>query len=210
MSSRRSLRPTRWTTHNSQATAVWDTVSHVSAGVVFSNTNHTALCGAGVGLSPGAATKLIAAGQKIYFEGTLDVSAADGNTGFGVGNASNTWTTGNFLGISANGIGYYDDGFITTNNVGFNTGAVPVQGNTICVAVIGGSKIWFRINGGNWLNDVIGNQNPATGVGGRDISGMGNVYPAYSLIGTGTRTQYTGNFGGPFLFTMPSGFTYLT
>jgi hypothetical protein len=57
------------------------------------------------------------------------------------------------------------------------------------------------------LNDVIGNQNPATNTGGIDISTMGDVYPAYNVRNTGSGDMQTVSFGPAFAFAPPAGFT---
>jgi hypothetical protein len=87
----------------------------------------------------------------------------------------------------------------------------PNNGDTVCVAVdMTNKRIWFRINNGNWNDNVT--YNPATNVGGQDISSVFSSAAAYpflygnSIFGTGDMVM-TSNFGASsFTFTVPSGF----
>lgn len=63
--------------------------------------------------------------------------------------------------------GYQSSGSVLLNNVVVATLAAYVANSNIGVAVNPLTQlIWFRVNGGNWNNDVIANQNPATNTGG--------------------------------------------
>jgi hypothetical protein len=170
--------------------------------IELSNGNLTALCGAGKGYSAGASDTFILAGQRIYFEIHLDVLAQVGSTSAGIANALNTYAVGEYLGKSNNSIGYFDDGTVIRNNATIATYSVPTVGNTIGVAVKGGDMVWFSLNG------VWQGADPNTFTGGIDISTLGDVAPAYNVVGTIGRTQITVNFGATaFKYPLPSGYT---
>jgi hypothetical protein len=66
---------------------------------------------------------------------------------------------------------------------------------------------WFRLNGGNWNGNAT--YDPATNVGGVDISSVFGVHAAYPYQSLNANGVYvTANFGGTsFLYTMPTGFS---
>jgi hypothetical protein len=182
---------------------VWSSVTKEAA-IVLSNGGLTALCGTGRSYSPGACDTFITAGQLIYFEVHLDVLSQLGATAVGIANASNSYALGQYLGRSNNSIGYFDDGTLIRNDVTLATFTVPVVGDTIGVAVKSGDKAWFRLNG------VWQSGDPNTLTGGTDISTLGDVNPAYSVVGTVVETQNTANFGATALQSAkPTGFSTL-
>jgi len=146
---------------------------------------------------------------KHYYELTLTgvVNAANMITGI----ANSTESLTGFCGQSTNSIGYQASGGVVYINGSPTTGSpiqTSVESDVLCVAVdLGNSKIWYRTNGGNWNNDVIGNQNPATNTGGISISGLaaGPYFPCAS--GHSHFDAWTANFGGSaYAQTPPSGF----
>jgi hypothetical protein len=107
--------------------------------------------------------------QPSYGEFTLTTLTGVPRVGISTLNAPQTTTleNGNYC------LGYDPTGAVKMNNVTLATIATWVQGNRIDVAVHPTMKlIWFRVAGGNWNNDVIANQDPATNTGGIDFSGM--------------------------------------
>jgi hypothetical protein len=78
------------------------------------------------------------------------------------------------------------------------------SGDTIDVAVsVNNSKIWIRVNGGNWNNSPT--DNPATGTGGQGIlGGLTSFYPVLCPSYEGTMTILNNATYG-----VPSGFTLL-
>jgi hypothetical protein len=181
-------------------TTTWSATTKESH-IILSNGNLTALCGAGQSYSPGACDTFITSGQTIYFEVRFDVLAQAGATAAGIANASNTYSSGQYLGITNNAIGYFDDGTVIRNNATIATYSVPAQGDTIGVAVKSGDKLWLSLNG------VWQSGDPNTLTDGIDISSLGDVAPAYSVVGTSTQTQNTANFGATVLaHTAPTGF----
>lgn len=134
-----------------------------------------------------------------------------GQTGIGLASASTSLTGSSNLGSSgqdstsvstSGGVRVSPAGQVIANNIPLNYG----PGETVMIAVdLDASLVWFRTSGSNWNNS--GTANPATGVGGVDISAIsGTLYPSVQLRGSGD--QMTANFGASaFVHTIPSGFT---
>ncbi len=92
------------------------------------------------------------------------------------------------LGAEAFTLGYRSGGTVVRNNATVATLAAYVAGDRIDMAVDPfNSLVWFRVNGGNWNNNVL--NDPATGVGGIDFSGIGvgRIVPAVGFSATGAR-----------------------
>lgn len=87
-----------------------------------------------------------------------------------------------FLGQDAKGLGYYSNAGVYNNGSQLATYATFASGQLACVAIdLGNRKAWWRLGtGGNWNNDVIGNQNPATNTGGQTVP-AGTIYPAVCI-----------------------------
>jgi hypothetical protein len=97
---------------------------------------------------------------------------------------------------------------------GANLVATGIDTPYLAIAVdIGNNKLWaYNPVTGKWNNDVIANQNPATGTGGFSISGItsgGAIYPGFSGYNGGAQDQCTINGGNSasFVYSVPSGFT---
>src|SRR6202022_270703 len=104
---------------------------------------------------------------KYYFEVTATTLVTPGATGIGAVNASETISADLYLGQSNNSIGYFGNGTVLINTVLITTLATYAQGNTVSIAIDRTANLaWFRVNAGGWNNDILANQNPATGVGG--------------------------------------------
>lgn len=182
----------------------WDPASK-SAHALLSNGNLTATGDGTVGNFIGLATSSISGTQKNYLETTADVLVST-SPGFGLANVSESLA--NFLGATANSIGYFDNGQVFFNNTLVTTIATYTTGNVIGTAVdFALGKVWWRVNGGNWNNDIIANQNPATGTGGISIGVAGTVFPAYNL---NTNAATTARFSsGSWGTAAPAGFVQL-
>lgn len=191
------------------STSTWS-VTNKNASVALSNGNRTAT-GAGTTnvYRAGRSDTSITGTQKMYWECHIDsLTGTIGESAVGVCNVSNTFDDGAYLGVQATAMAYYDDGTVIQNNATLTTLAVPVAGNTICIALDrGNNKIWFRIGNGGWNNDVIANQNPASNIGGLSTSTMGDVFPAYSVRLDVAASAYT--LTATLLFAKPAGFTGL-
>jgi hypothetical protein len=144
---------------------------------------------------------------KFYFEVTNSGGMVNGP--MGVTTAAGSLTTLNLNGV-ASAIFHNATGAIWVNN---STSQITplgasVGGDVICVAVdMVNQRIWIRRNGGNWNSDAAAN--PATNVGGFDISALGTVplYPVVMFGGSSAGTAVA-NFGATtFAQTMPSGFS---
>lgn len=139
---------------------------------------------------------------KYYLESivTNNVGSTTGNWALGVANSSQS----NYIGINtANAVGYYALNGEFSDFATFVASAA--NGHTVCMAVDYGAQLmWIRVDGGNWNNNSA--NDPATGVGGFDISSaVGQLFPVWEANNTGTAT--TTNFGSTtFVYTVPSGF----
>ncbi len=144
--------------------------------------------------------------QKTYFELTL---SATGNGTWGIGDPANA--VGSIVGsVVAPGVTMYQDGTChnhSNSDLGFGFGAITA-GMVLGVAYDPDTrKVWFRVNGGNWNNDVIGNQNPATGTGG--VVADGTYKPRVcvtSAQAVGATTTLNHGNGTAFAAAAPAGF----
>jgi hypothetical protein len=134
---------------------------------------------------------------KYYWECTNTTNGGNQN-GVGIANSTINLTTNFYLGQETHGLGYYSGGQVFYN-AGSPAGpfATFAAGQLVCVALdLVNSKIWWRLGtGGNWNNDVIGNQNPATNTGGVAINATitgSAVYPA--IVTNLTTDAWTGSF----------------
>lgn len=172
------------------------------ANITLSGGNLIATNGANAFNSAGS-THSHSTGQ-FYFEAVETVGASN----VVVGMANSSATAGNFYGSNLNSIGWISDGRVLVNSATIATIQTFAAGNTVCVAAdLTNSKIWFRANGGNWNNDVIANQNPATNTGGVTLGGVnaGPYFPGVSAFPTGA--VWTVNFGASaYAQAVPSGF----
>lgn len=124
------------------------------------------------------ATTTIGAGIKRFFK-----VVPTNITGFAAGicNASFVFTDGNYLGVDANGLGWFPTGQVFRSGALLTTIASYVQGDTLGFAVTGAGNLWGSVNG-------VFTGDPVAGTGGIDISAMGDVFPAYTLQGGGIAT----------------------
>jgi hypothetical protein len=107
--------------------------------------------------------------RQIYMEFIINVKV--GTLGVGVASPLESLSVSGGIGASAFSMGFYSSKSVFYNNV--NIGSFSATnlgvGDTFCLAIDGiNNKIWARKNNGNWNNDVIANQNPASNVGGFD------------------------------------------
>jgi hypothetical protein len=128
---------------------------------------------------------------------------ASNDAGVGICNASMGFADGAYIGSTTNGISWYCGGDVYYNGSAVISIGAWNASVVLCIAMDGGNKIWWRNGAGNWNNS--GTDNPATNTGGRDVSGMGDVYPTFCVRNAGAMTA---NFGATaFTHTPPSGFT---
>lgn len=102
-----------------------------------------------------------------YFEATPTTITGAPSVGITLA----TWNTSTALTAQTGSIGYLATGAVQINGVTVATIATWAAGNRIDCAVDPDARlIWFRVAGGNWNNNAA--NNPATGVGGIDISSL--------------------------------------
>jgi hypothetical protein len=139
---------------------------------------------------------------KFYFELVPNWTA--GNIYVGLGNAS----TPLHAAFPSPAVVWGPGGQIFQNGGNAATIQTYVTGTTLCVAAdLTNNKIWFRPNGGNWNNDVIANQNPATNTGGFTIgvTGGGPYFPLGTVANS--TDAATANFGATaYAQSVPAGF----
>jgi hypothetical protein len=140
-----------------------------------------------------------------YFSGVI--TTLTGTPQIGI--AASNWDNSTALGTGNNTIGYQPSGAVRNNNATITTIAAYVQGDRIDVAIDPSSRlIWFRVNNGNWNNNVA--NDPATGVGGIDYSGIAGLDTMLAAITASiTGNVWTMQFSTAFTNTPPTGFASL-
>jgi hypothetical protein len=138
-----------------------------------------------------------------YLEATI--TTLTGTPVIGLVNSSYSMATATLLGGDANSLGYRSGGAVVANSVTLATLAAFVQGDRIGMAIDPANRlVWFRVNNGNWNNSAL--NDPATGVGGIDFSGMtlGRLLPAVGFSATGA--VWTMKFSTAFTDVAPTGY----
>ena len=182
---------------------IWN-ASDKSAGMTLSNGSLEA-AGGGSGEVGVRSTNSYTSG-KCYFEYPVITALVGGGSAVGIANSLAVLTT---MGSAAANAALCFDGviYVSGSNTGINIGAI--QGASMQVAVdLGAELIWMRNAGGTWNNS--GTANPATGVGGIDISGCftANTTAAYAAFVANGASDITVNFGATaFAYTIPAGFS---
>ena len=145
---------------------------------------------------------------KVYFETKWTVASSMSGVQSGISNASHSVVISHFLGEDANSIGWVGDGRVFYNNAQLATIQTYAVNDTCCIAIdFGLKKIWFRTNAGNWNNAVLASQNPATGVGGFDVTTPVSTAAMATAQFNNNGDSVTANFAGPFAQAVPSGFS---
>ena len=149
--------------------------------------------------------------DKVMFSVQSNVCPGAGNPFFqsiGVGATSMNYQGnpyGAYPGNDNKSVGFSMDGNFYFNG-SIVASALPTwtTGDLIDVAIdLSNNKIWIRVNGGNWNNDI--SQNPATGNGSLGITGPTSFYPVLSPgNNNGQMTIQNSSASG-----VPSGFTLL-
>lgn len=125
------------------------------------------------------ATTTIGSGIKRFWKVVPNVLATQ--IGVGVCNAIQAFADTVWLGSSVQSVGWYNNGAVYTGGGGVATFGTYVQGDTLGIAVTGAGMMWGSVNG-------VFTGDPVAGTGGVDISGMGDVFPAYDLQGNDSVT----------------------
>ncbi|MDN4982304.1 hypothetical protein QY049_03580 [Bradyrhizobium sp. WYCCWR 13022] len=171
-----------------------------STNVTLTGSNLIATVGSGSGGVRGVAS--LSTG-KYYFEYTYAIHTNSFNTGIALASASVTGSTGTgiaYVTRSSGGI------FVNGTDSGSALGLIA-QGAVVGIAVdFSANLIWFRIApSGAWNGD--GSANPATGVGGVDISSISSG-PLFPIFFGASGDAVTANFGATsFTGSVPSGFS---
>lgn len=171
-----------------------------SAGIALSGGNLVATSSAA---GTAASTRNLTG--KHYFEGVI--TTLTGTPSIGLLNHISGFSTA-LLGADVNSLAYRSSGAVVVNNVTLSTIAAYVAGDRVDGALDPANRlVWFRVNGGNWNNNVA--NDPATGVGGIDISSMtlGTLRAAIGASVTGT--VWTMKFSTAFTGAAPSGYASL-
>lgn len=169
--------------------------SDKSASVTLSNNNLTASVVSGTD-SAVRTTRTIT--QKTYYEDSFPGTGQ----AIGAGNSS-AQLNGFFVGGDANAIGIQSNGnvYINAGVVGSITPGITSDKLGVAIDPIA-HLFWVRLNGGNWNGSPTAN--PATGVGGIDISSIPG--PLFGMVSS-TNSSLTANFGASaYAFTPPAGF----
>lgn len=154
--------------------------------------------------------RISASSGKKYWEVILHTGDKQGA---GIGTTVGETATAYYLGRGPHAMGWFGSGTVVSNNGSdmLSTWATYTGADVrLCFALdLDNHKIWGRVGtAGNWNNDVIGNQNPATNTGGLALSAalQTNVCPAAELANVGD--TLIGVFAsGSWAGTAPSGFS---
>ncbi len=180
----------------------WDP-NYISPNAALSNGNLTATC-ASTGAGHVRGTSFRSSG-KFYMESHCDLILFPSDCALGFMNVVERFST--YLGRHNDSMGWYGDGSVFLNNSVVNTIQSFAQGDIISMAInVTAALVWFRTNNGNWNNDVIANQNPATNIGGISIAATtGPIFPGFEV--ESATEAATANFGATaYSQSVPSGY----
>ena len=183
----------------------------------FSNSNLTVTALPGIGTSQAnqecmvVGTQTISAGDKVMYSVNVSQTAGIGYCGVGLANYyESLWQ---YPGYSNDSIGYFDDGRVFINSNPVATYAAFNEGGFVDIAVDTDAALaWFRADGGNW--NAGGSADPATGVGGLDISALiGQGYPISLALGpwyddTSSTADVISITTSPY-YGVPTGYTFV-
>lgn len=143
---------------------------------------------------------------KFYFETTITHGGVAPQVGMALASANLTTVQTNSTGAVVWNSNY----IYVNNNLTLNMGASIGNGDVASVAVdIGGKRIWYRRNGGNWNANAT--YDPGAGTGGIDITSV--TTGAVFALGAGQQSGgingvIGANFGAAaFTYAPPGGFT---
>lgn len=176
----------------------------VSAGETLTNGNLTATwSGADGTVTTVRATNGVSTG-KYYWEATTSGTAQ----AIGVASIGANLSTGL---NQVFGLGWSSGGAVY-NNGQVGTVASWSTGQTLSIALDATDRtIAFRVNGGNWNNNVA--NNPSVGAISLtnftvpQLSNLLTLYPAYQTYHTNDSVTF--NFAGPFTYSVPAGYSHL-
>lgn len=185
------------------AAMTWDPAA-VASNVTLSNGNLTITFASANSNTQTHATGGGHSTGKYYYEALL--SAIGGTDPISVGVAQATASLSSYCGNTGSAGLFVKSAVPVVNGVTQTALVAAAAGNTLCIATdLDNSRIWFRLNAGNWNNN--GSADPATNVGGINISTItgGLILPAASI--NAGPSNLTANFGTTaYAQTPPSGF----
>jgi hypothetical protein len=130
---------------------------------------------------------------KYFFKVTITTLAGgSGTMGIGFADSVQQVGGGHYLGESngSHSVGYFASGGVYLNAGVLLSGSLWSGTTTGYIAVdLTAQKLWTSANGSTWNNDILANQNPATGVGGLNLSAM----PSGVAYFAGVEADYIGN-----------------
>lgn len=183
----------------------WNPADKGTANTILSNGNLTYGAGSSNTSNDGCRSIQGLTAAKFYFE--LAAAGASSTVMLGVGLLSSVFNVilsgsgGAFAVFTTNGH-IWNNNSDTTITIG-----TPTAGTVYCYAIdLVNKRGWIRKDGGNWNNNAT--YDPATNVGGIDISWLGSA-AVYALIASNVNANpiVTANFGASaFAQTVPSGF----
>lgn len=144
---------------------------------------------------------------KYYIEVVCDTAISGGGSNV-VGIADSSATLSLYVSSDSHSTGWVDDGKIYRNNSVIGTIASYGTASDNCGMAldIDNGKIWYRKNGGNWNNDILANQNPATNTGGFSFTLTGPLYIFFILTTTPFACTMKPS-SSDWAYAAPSGFT---
>lgn len=159
----------------------------------------------------GRTDTFISGSQKVHWEVIFTNNTINGGPGFA--NVSFDATlAGPFMGGDVNSTCYYGNGQYFAGGSQIATLAAFVSGDVLAIEVdFALGKAWFANGAGGWNNDILANQNPATGTGGIALTVSGSLAPTYQLAeNAGTPGVATARFlAASFTRAISSGFVAL-
>jgi hypothetical protein len=190
------------------ATAIFDPAQKFQINLTNGNLTATNSVGAGqFGNARGTTSKSTG---KFYLEWTVVIDAGN-QVGIGFSDTTQSFASGFFNGGVAHSIGLTITSSVARWQFNSGSGIIIAPGgaatnDVIGVAVdVGAGLLWGRIGAGNWNNDILANQNPATGTGGVAIGLTGAVF--FSCDVESNTVNGTLNTGGSaYANSAPSGF----
>ena len=180
--------------------------SNKSIHIALSNGNLTAT-GDGSG-SGGVTSTNVRSSGKLYFEVTVTTENSQAPC---IGVANGSYSINVIPGTDSDlSIGYNQNGEVLYNSSDQDIVGGINAGNVVAIAVDITDGIFWAVNlttASGWNGKTLANGNPATGVGGINISAMGSSL--YALVGMNSNAfEATINFGATsFTGTVPSGFS---
>lgn len=189
-------------------TGTWNPSDKSTANIVLSNGNLTATVTASAIGNNGVRTTASNSSGKFYWEVTVGtVNSTSDNTCIGITTGAQSLT-----GISgSNGVNsfiVYADTSVFYNG---SSAGIPNAGGGLANAVwsfaldMNAKLIWVRKGAGSWNGN--GGNNPATGVGGFNISSVFGSVAAFPMFGPNNNAVVTINLGATaFSNSVPSGF----